>query len=60
MIEVIQELKEVITWKNYVHQKNRNSYLLIYFKQYLVRGVQFSEACLNGTLMNRKKQHKKQ
>ena len=34
--------------------------LFYYFEQYLVRGAQFSEAGLNGALMKRKKQHKKQ
>ena len=28
--------------------------ILFYFKQYLVRGAQFSEAGLNGALMKRK------
>ena len=28
--------------------------ILFYFKQYLVRGAQFSEAGLNGDLMKRK------
>ena len=51
MTEVIQELKEVITWKNYAFQKNRNNYLFIYFEQYVVRDAQFSEAGLNGALM---------
>ena len=62
MTEVIQELKEVITWKNYAFQNNRNTYLFIYFEQYLVRDAQFSEAGLNGALMKtkQKKKHKKQ
>ena len=35
-------------------------YLFIYFEQYLFSGAQVSEAGLNGALMKRKKQHKKQ
>ena len=31
-----------------------------YFEQYLFRGAQFSDAGLNGALIKRKKQHKKQ
>ena len=59
MTEVIQELKEVITWKNYAFQNNRNTYLFIYFEQYLVRDAQFSEAGLNGALMKKKQNKKK-
>ena len=32
--------------------------ILFHFKQYLVRGAQFSEAGLNGALMKRKKNTK--
>ena len=35
-------------------------FIYFYFEQYLFRGAQFSEAGLNGVLMKRKKQHKKQ
>ena len=35
----------------------KHSYF-IYFKQYLVRGAQFSEAGLNGAFMKKKTKHK--
>lgn len=35
-------------------------FIHFYFKQYLDRDAQFSEAGLNGTLMKKKKQHTQQ
>ena len=35
-------------------------FIYFYFEQYLFGGAQFSDAGLNGALMKRKKQHKKQ
>ena len=37
-----------------------SKFIKSYFEQYLVSGAQFSEAGLNGALMKRKKQNKKQ
>ena len=52
--------KKAIRYRRVSVVRGTTLFFYFYFEQYLFRGAQFSDAGLNGALIKRKKQHKKE